>query len=103
MANGELVREIRDLVERGDLSDMATQRLLLAAQAETLEKLNELQTEVEALRQHQRDYPSFLWLWAHRRKDTLAAIAVIVIVFSSLYIYEIRTGIIQFAIALFGG
>jgi hypothetical protein len=54
--------------------------------------------EIREIKQYQAEYPSLLWLFAHKPTKTIGAILLILIVFMTLY----NLGLIQILSAYFG-
>lgn len=99
---GELVKEIRKLQEEGDLGDSAALRLILAANAETLEYVQKIDARVKQVAETQERYPSLLWLLVHRPKPTVAAIVGFMSLLTVAYVYEIRHAVVELLLAAFG-
>lgn len=67
----QLTREIHALVSEEKLDADAAIRLMLEAQLEILQKLQDLDQRLQRLENVQEDSPSWLWLWKFNRKDAL--------------------------------
>lgn len=90
-----LYREIQRMVEQGDIETSEAVRLLLLSHAQLLAEMGALKKE---LSEAQR-YPSLTWLWAHRRKDVVAMLVVVFVVYTFLFspwhISDIRHALLQ--------
>lgn len=75
MSNGSGVAdEIRKLIESGNIDGADADRLQLAAMAEILTRMNEIEARIERLEKFRDEYRPLTWYWQHRRKEVIAAI-----------------------------
>ena len=74
--------EIKDLLAEDKIDPEAATRLILVTQQEILNRMTELEGLTSANCEYIARYPSFTWLWMHRRKGTAL---VVVVVFLGLY------------------
>ena len=91
----DLINEIRDMVRSDDLETTAAIRLILVAQGETIERLDDLETAVLEASDRQKRYPSATWLWVHNRRSLIAVVVLVFVLYTVIlapwYVVEMRT------------
>ena len=80
--NGEVIKEIRDLLREDNLNTDAAIRLMLTMQLRILEEVERTIRRVDEAVAVQTKYPSVSWMFSHHPKKT---IAIVFAVFMVLY------------------
>lgn len=86
----KLVSKIEELLDEERIDSEAAMRLMLLAQLELMERMENVEKVSNGNCDYHIKYPSITWLWSHRRKTT---IAVVVAVFLLLYFMLTPIGI----------
>lgn len=83
LTNGvRLIEQIDELLEEQRIDSQTALRLMLLTNKELLERMSGCEEKTREHEAYIKGYPSVLWLWSNRRKET---ILVIVLVFLLLY------------------
>lgn len=106
--HGEITEEIVALIKEDNLNTEAALRLILANQLvvnrrtlETKTSVGEVQQDVSDIKKSLEMYPSVIWLWFHRRKTLIAAVLVLMLIYTVLFgvvnISDIRQALLSLA------
>lgn len=106
--HGEITEEIVALIKEDNLNNDAALRLILANQLvinrrmkKTNEVVDEVKEDVSAIKLSLERYPSVMWMWFHRRKTLIAAVLVLMLMYTVLFgvvnISDIRQALLSLA------
>ena len=77
--------EIAQLLAEDEISTETAVRLILKSQAKMQDDIKLIAANSDSIHAHHIQYPSVLWLFAHRRKETIGTALAIFTVFYSLF------------------
>ncbi len=96
-----LTDEIGDMIRADKIETEAAMRLMLLAQSETIERLDGLETAVNAVTKQQEMFPSLTWLWAFNRRSVVLVVLAVLMLYtlalSPWYVMEIRAALLHAA------
>jgi len=81
----KITEQIRLLVDRDEIVVEAAIVLMLTAQMEILERMENIEERLKKVEDMQNRYPSATWLWAFRRREVIVLMVIIALIYTFIF------------------